>query len=98
MSRQPLDGRNRQHGRAVLLTFTRPNHNLPLLEIDVFDAQLQVFLQSQSGTVQESHDDPRDPIEVLHDTRDLVAAEDDRHTNGHSSARDMLEGPSSISS
>jgi len=32
-----------------------------------------------------------DPIEALHDARDLVAAQHNRDTNGHPSARDMLD-------
>jgi len=32
-----------------------------------------------------------DPIEALHDARDLVAAQHNRYTNGHPSARDMLD-------
>ena len=57
MSRQRLDARNRQHGRPVLLTLTAPNHDLPLLEIDVFDAQLEALLPPEPRAIQESQAD-----------------------------------------
>jgi CO dehydrogenase/acetyl-CoA synthase delta subunit len=91
MSRQRIDGRNREHGRPVLLTFTAPNHNLPLFEIDVFDAQLEALVQSKASAVEERHDDPRDAIKVLHDPRDLITAQHHRYTNRHPSARDVFD-------
>ncbi len=92
MVRQRFDGRGRQNGRPILLTLAAPNDNLPPLEIEVFHAQFQTFLQPQPRAVKESDDHPRDTIEVLQDARDLVAAEDDRHTNRHASARHMFNG------
>jgi len=49
VARQRLDDHGRQHGRPVLLAFAAPNHNLPPFPIEVFHAQLQAFLQPQSG-------------------------------------------------
>jgi hypothetical protein len=39
------------------------------------------------------YDDPRDPIEVLHDARDLVVAQDDRYADRHARRRHLLDGP-----
>ena len=83
MTRQRLNDSSRQDGWPIFLTLASPNHNLPSFEIDVLHAQLQTFLQAQPGTIKESDDHPRDAIEILHDAGDLVAAEDDGHTNGH---------------
>jgi hypothetical protein len=67
------------------------NHNLPPLQIDVLHAELQTFPQPQPGAVQEGHHNPRDAIEMLHDARDLVAAQDNRYANRHASARHVLD-------
>ena len=74
------------------MALATPNHDLPLFEIKIFRARLETPLQPESCAVQQSHDDPRDAIEVLHDPRDLVAAQDDRHANRHSRARHVLSG------
>ena len=92
MTRQRLDGRNRQHGRAVLLTFATPNHYLPLFEMDVFDAQLEALVQPQADAVQERHDDPGDAIEVFHNPPDVTTAQDHRHSNWPPSPRNVCDG------
>ena len=45
----------------------------------------------QPRTVKKSEDHPGDTIEALHDARDLVAAQDNRHANRHASARHVLD-------
>jgi len=45
----------------------------------------------QPRTVKKSEDHPGDTIEALHDARDLVAAEDNRHTSRHASARHVFD-------
>src|SRR3989442_12726069 len=92
MTRQRLNDSSRQDGWPIFLALASPNHNLPSFEIDVLHAQVQTFLQPKPGTIKESDDHPRDAIEILHDAGDLVAAEDDGHTNGHASARHVFDG------
>jgi hypothetical protein len=91
MASQRLDDGGWQYGWPVLLTFAASNHNLPPLHIDVLHAKLQAFVQPQSAAVQEGHHNPRDTMEMLHDARDLVAAQDNRHANRHASARHVLD-------
>jgi hypothetical protein len=93
MAKKGLDDSSRQYGRPVLLTFSASNHNLPPLQIDVLHAELQAFLQPQPGAVQKGHHHPHDAIEMLHDARDLVAAQDDGYANRHASARHVLDQP-----
>ena len=52
----------------------------------------EAFLQPQARAVQERHDDPRDPIKLLHDARDLVVAQDDRDADRHARTRYVLDG------
>ena len=91
MTRERLDDSSRQNGRSVLLTLASADDNLPSLAIDVFDAELQAFMQPQSGPVQQSDDHPRDSIEMLHGARDLLTAQDDGRANGHAGARYMFD-------
>jgi hypothetical protein len=74
MARQRLDTRSWQDSWPVLLTLPAPDHNLPPLQIDVFHAELEAFLQPESGAVEKSDDNPRHSLQVLHDARDLVPA------------------------
>ena len=87
---QRLDDSSRQYGRPILLTFSTSDHNLPPVQIDVFDAELQAFLQPQSGAVQEGHHNPYDAIEMLHDSGNLFATQDNRYANRHTRAWDVL--------
>ena len=91
MTRDRLDDCPREESRPVLLTFASADHHLPSFEIDIFHAQLQALLQPQPRAIQASHDQPHDSVEVLHDPRDLVAAQDNRDTNRHASARHVLD-------
>jgi hypothetical protein len=91
MTRDWLDDSSRQDGRSILLTLASGDDNLPSLAIDVLGAELQAFMQPQSGHVQESDDHPRDSIEMLHDARDLLTAQDDGHANGHAGTRYMFD-------
>jgi len=93
MASQRLDNCGWQYGWPVLLALAASNHNLPPLQIDVLHAELQAFLQPQPGAVQEGHHHPHDAIEMLHDARDLVAAQDNRYANRHASARHVLDRP-----
>ena len=47
---------------------------------------------SRSQRRPERHDDPRDPIEMLHDARDFVVAQDDRYADRHPRTRHVLDG------
>jgi hypothetical protein len=76
-----------------LLTFSASDHNLPPVQIDVFHAELQAFLQPQSGAVQQGNHNPRHAVQMLHDARDLVATQDDRYANRHARAWHVLNRP-----
>lgn len=43
--------------------------------------------------MEKRNDDPRYAIEVLHDARDLLTAQDDGYANWHASARHILDSP-----
>src|SRR4029453_17573442 len=91
MPGQRLDDDGWQYGWPVLLALAASNHNLPPLQIDVLHAELQAFPQPQPRAVQEGHHHPHDAIEMLHDARNLVAAQDNRYANRHASARHVLD-------
>src|SRR5215510_11758455 len=92
MANQRLDDGDWQYGRPVLLAFAASNHNLPPLQIDVLHAEFQAFLQPQARAVQENHRYPRDAVEMVHDARNLVAAQDNRYANRQASTRNLVDG------
>ena len=89
---QRLDNGGWQYGWPILLALAASNHDLPPLPIDVLHAELQAFLQPQPGAVQSATIIHMTPS-MLHDARDLVAAQDDRYANRHASARHVLDRP-----
>ena len=46
MPAQPIAHGLRQHDAAILLALAAPHHDFTSIEIDVFDPQLQTFLEA----------------------------------------------------
>jgi hypothetical protein len=68
----------RQHGHAILLSFAAPDGDFPPAEVEVLDAHLETFEESQPGTVQQRANQAWNPIQVSQYGLDLVARQYDR--------------------
>jgi hypothetical protein len=49
----------RQHGSAILLPFSTPDHDLIAIKIDILYAQLERLLPSEPGPVKHRDDEAR---------------------------------------
>ena len=85
-----LDG-HRQHRLPVLLAFAPPNDNLVPVEVDVLHSQLETLLQTQTGSIEERHDDPHRAVNVLKDLADLLSTEHDRNPMRHLGPRYLVD-------
>ena len=67
VSLEPLLDGHRQHRPPILLAFTPANDNLMPVEVEVLDSKLQTLLQPQPGPIQEGHNHPHRPLDILED-------------------------------
>lgn len=62
---QPIAHTVGHHDAPVLLALAPSNRNLPSLEIDIFDAELEALLQSQPTSIKQRRHDPRHAAHLL---------------------------------
>ena len=88
---QAVSKRVREHHPPVLLSLAATNRDLPTLEIDVLDAQLQALLESQTSTIKQRHDKATDPGQLLENGPNFGGAQDDRYPLWCPGSRHRLE-------
>jgi hypothetical protein len=63
MPLERLDGRCRKHRHAILPALAVAHEDLPILEVDVFDAKLQALAQPEAGAIKQAR---HQPLRALH--------------------------------
>ena len=67
----------RQHGHALPLALRLTNRQLPMRELDIFDAQPRALHHAQACTVEQTGHEPVNTCELGENPRDLRPREDD---------------------